>query len=103
MYTTIILTITAEKFAIMESQTKEGRIMSNTVKIIRSDGKTKNYLDVIGLEYETVDGNINLDITISGDGSLTHDFYIESVILHNGDSAYLVNSMGTTVDMVRLR
>jgi len=77
--------------------------MSNTIKVIRSSGKTKNFLDVIGVEYEPNGENVDMEISIAGGESATHDFFIETVTLNPGDQAYLVNSQGTTVDMIRVK
>ena len=77
--------------------------MSNTVKVMRSGGKTRNYTDVCGLEYEKKGENVELEIAIAGGESATHDFYVETDCLYPGDSAFLVNSHGTTVDMIRVK
>jgi len=77
--------------------------MSNTIKVIRSSGKTKNFLDVCGVEYEPSGENVDMEISIAGGDSATHDFFIETVTLNPGDQAYLVNSHGTTVDMIRVK
>ena len=77
--------------------------MSNTIKVIRSNGKTKNFLDVCGVEYEPSGENVDMEISIAGGESATHDFFIETVTLNPGDQAYLVNSHGTTVDMIRVK
>jgi len=44
-----------------------------------------------------------VEISIAGGESATHDFFIETVTLNPGDQAYLVNSHGTTVDIIRLK
>lgn len=77
--------------------------MSNTIKIIRSSGKTKNYLDVCGVEYQNIGDDVEMEISIAGGESMTNDFYVETVMLYTGDQAYLVNSHGTTVDTVRVK
>jgi len=77
--------------------------MSNTIKVIRLNGKTKNFLDVCGVEYEPNGEKVEVEISIAGGESATHDFFIETVTLNPGDQAYLVNSHGTTVDMIRVK
>ena len=76
--------------------------MSNTIKVIRSNGKTKNYIDVVGVEYQSIDGEVEMEISIDGGESTTHDFYVETITLYIGDQAYLVNSQGKTVDTIRV-
>ena len=77
--------------------------MSSTVKVVRANGKVLNMLDVCGCEYQPVGENVEMEISIAGGDSATHDFFVETVLLMPGDSAFLVNSHGTTVDSIRCR
>lgn len=83
--------------------TAKGIVMSNTIKVIRASGKIKNYIGVIGVEYQPINGDVEMDISIAAGESSVNDFYVETVMLHNGDQAFLVNSQGKTVDSVRVK
>ena len=75
--------------------------MSNSLKVVRSNGRVTDYLDVKLCEYCQIDDTIEIEISIDGGNSATHDFYIESVNVYNGDSAFLINVQGNTIDIIR--
>ncbi len=77
--------------------------MSNSVKVMRSNGKVKNYLDVCGCEYQAIGEDVEMEISVATGESATNDFYNETIYLYPGDCAFLVNSHGTTVDTIRVR
>ncbi len=77
---------------------------THVFKIVRADGKTKLITNVKDIEYTQTPGLIEVDVEVIDAGSnVQHDFFIEDVVLHSGDSAYLVNNFGTTIDVVRCK
>ena len=75
--------------------------MSNSLKVVRSNGRITDYLDVKLCEYCQVDDLIELELSIDGGSSATHDMYVESININQGDSAFLLNVQGNTIDIIR--
>jgi hypothetical protein len=77
---------------------------THVFKIVRADGKTKLITNVKDIEYTQTPGLIEVDVEVIDAGSnVQHDYFTEEVSLNSGDSAYLVNSHGCTIDVVRCK
>ncbi len=77
----------------------------NTFKTIRKNGDVKLITSVLDIEYKKNDNNgITVDIQVIDAGSnVQHDYFIENVELLSGDQSFLMNDMGTTIDVIRVK